>query len=228
MVDIHTHILPNIDDGSKSLEETSEMLRLMLSDGIKSVVATPHFYNTSTVDEFCKKRDKAAELVKGNLDNIPDIRLGAEILVEYGVNEVKGLSRLRIEGTDWMLVEPPYTKWDDWIFDELFKISARCGTDLIIAHAERYILHNPISSIERLADMGFKIQVNADNIGSFLHKSAAVSLMKKGLVDFMASDCHNMTNRPPNLGKAFKKISFRLGKEYASRLVRNSEELLEI
>ena len=226
MTDIHTHILPGIDDGSGSIEETSKMLDLMKADGVNTVVATPHFYNEISVDEFCGKRKESFNSLKDILDGTVDVRLGAEVALEYGLHKVPGLGRLAIEGSGHMLIEPPYSKWDSWVYDELFKIAAKFGVDIIIAHAERFRRFNSIDKIERLKEMDFRIQVNVDDLGTLFRKSDAVDLMKRGLVDFIASDCHNTETRKPNLGAAYKKISSKMGSEYAERMMKNAEKML--
>lgn len=226
MTDIHTHILPGVDDGSASIEESAKMLKIMQEDGVKTAVATPHFRNEISVDEFLEKRRVAfCKLESAGLTSGVSVRLGAEVALEYGLHEVSGLDKLAFCESGYMLVEPPYAKWDSWVYDELFKIGAKCGVDIIIAHAERFMRFNSIDAIARLKDMDFKIQVNGDNFGSFFVKSDSIKLMRAGLVDFVASDCHNTDTRKPILGEAYCKLRSKMGADYVKRLKLNAELL---
>ncbi len=228
MIDIHTHLLPRIDDGSRSVENTLEMLDIMVKDGVETVVATPHFYNETSVEHFCEKRQKAYEKVADKKPDGIDIRLGAEVKLEYGISEIEDLEKLKIEGTDYMLVELPYFKWEGWVYDELFKISSNANADIIIAHADRYMDLNSVGAIEKLVHMDFKIQVNIDDMFARFRRSISIGLMKKGLVDYIASDCHNLDSRPPRIGDAFKKVSAKMGLDYANELMDNAKTMLGI
>ena len=139
MIDIHTHILLCIDDGSSSVKETVEMLQAMAKTGVKKVVATPHYYpDTMTVDEFLENRRKAFEKIKNKIPEGMEVILGAEVMIGYNMHK-EDILKLAIEGTDYLLVEMPYGRWDPWVFDEVFKISAKHGLNIIIAHIDRYV-----------------------------------------------------------------------------------------
>ena len=225
MIDIHTHILPGIDDGSKSVEETIQMLEVMEKDGVDTVVATPHYYHDVSIEEFIAKRNSAHEVVQ-KIKNKPEIKLGAEVWLEYGMHENPGLKKLCIEGTDYMLIELPYVKWDSWIYDELFKISLK-GINIIIAHIDRYTHMIEEADMIKLIEMGFKLQGNVDKLGGFLRKSSVEKLMKKGIIYCIGSDCHNMTNRKPCMKEAVERITKLAGKEFVDKLMRKSEKILK-
>lgn len=228
MIDIHTHILPGIDDGSGDITQTKKMLDIMAKHGVKKIVATPHFYSNISVSEFIKRRDDAYGIVCDILtDEHPLMVPGAEVYLEYEMHKVPDLKRLCIKNTDYMLVELPYCNWDEWVYDELYKISAVHNVNIIIAHLDRYmdILYgkNP----GRLFEMNYKIQVNAGNIKGGLKKSYAYRLIKDGIADFIASDCHNDGDRPPCLLHAKDEIEKKLGNESFSRLMENAGFVLE-
>ena len=225
MIDIHTHVLPGIDDGSKSVEETEQMLRCMAESGVETVIATPHYYHDVEIEEFVAKRDAAYELIK-DLKDIPRIVLGAEVWLDYGMHNNPDLKKLCIQGTDCMLVEMPYKKWDSWVYDELFKISLK-SINIIIAHIDRYIGYVNEPDIEKLLDMGFKFQGNVDCPGSFFRKSPVEKFMKKNMIYFIGSDCHNMSSRKPCMGEAQKRISKLFGQEYFELLMKNAKKILE-
>lgn len=227
MIDIHTHILPNVDDGSQSVEESIEILEAMAKTGIKKVVATPHFYcaNGDTVDSFLEKRQNAYEKIKDIKPENIDVVLGAEVMLEYNIHK-QDLKRLAIEGTDYILIEMPYNKWDPWVFDELFKISAKHGLYVIIAHIDRYVGVARKQDIGTLIEMDLRFQINSDDLSGLFRVSDAMKFIKKGIADLVASDCHNTTTRPPCLIGALKKIKAKFGEDVAKHFMENAEKLI--
>ncbi len=227
MIDIHSHILPGIDDGSQSVEESLKILEAMKESGIEKVVATPHFYcETMSVEDFLKNRQSAFEKIKDIKPEGIDVILGAEVMLSYDLYKEE-LRELAIEGTDYILIEMPYGKWDPWVFDEIFKISSKHQLEVIIAHIDRYTEIVTKSELERLFKMSLKYQVNVDFLGGFLKKSPAMRLLKNDAVHFIASDCHNLTSRPPCLEEAVKRITAKLGRECVDFCMNNARRVLE-
>lgn len=192
MIDIHTHILPNIDDGSKSIDESVMMLEKEIKDGINTVVLTPHFRNNK---ELIIKRFN--EFIKNiNLDI--NLLLGSEI--HYEKNTLDLLKRdelLTINNTKYLLIE--FSPYEDknTIKKTLYNICVN-GYHPIFAHAERCALD--IKDYEEIKRDGTLIQVNVSSLKIKLVKK----LIKNNLVDFIASDCHSVNERMPNMDKAKK------------------------
>ena len=227
MIDIHTHILPGIDDGSSSVEETLEMLKVMAESGIKKVVATPHYYpDVMTVDEFLENRRKAFEKIKDKIPEGIEVVLGAEVMIGFDMHK-EDIPKLVIEGTDYLLVEMPYEHWDPWVFDEIFKISAKHGVNIIIAHVDRYVDIVRKEDINNLFKLDLKYQVNIDNLGGFLKSSPAVKMLKSDAVHFIASDCHNMSARKPDFAKFVKKLKSKVGDARLKSVWKMREECLK-
>ncbi|MBR1723547.1 MAG: histidinol-phosphatase, partial [Ruminococcus sp.] len=111
-IDFHSHILPGIDDGSKNIEESVALLDIMAADGVDIVVATPHFYCTHrSIHSFLERRNNAYKKLKPYLKpEHPRILLGGEVLYDDILIGKDDLSRLTIQGTNFMLLEMPYTK----------------------------------------------------------------------------------------------------------------------
>ena len=99
MFDIHTHLLPGIDDGSKNLQDTQSMFSIINQSGVKTVVATPHYYHNMSVEDFIRTRNDAFVSVE-NLPERPEIVLGAEVWLEYGMHKMDNLRELCIGDTD--------------------------------------------------------------------------------------------------------------------------------
>lgn len=220
MIDWHTHILPEMDDGSHDVAESISMIHMLVSQGIGTVMATPHFYaNDETVDSFLDRRKKALELLKAELpDDPPEIRLGAEVKYYQGISRMPGLKALRIEGSKLLLLEMPVSSWTDYMVRELVEMSGKSNTRIVLAHIERYLNLQKQSVWKRLYDSGILMQVNASFITELASKRKAISLLKEGKIHFVGSDCHNMTSRSPQIGRAFEIIQKKLGDEYISQM----------
>ena len=111
VIDFHTHVLPAVDDGSKSVEQSIEMLASLAEQSANTVVATPHFYaNDESVEDFLEKRNRAYEILKSHGRFEQNIILGAEVRYYDGISHLQDLKKLRIEGTKLLLIEMPFDK----------------------------------------------------------------------------------------------------------------------
>lgn len=228
MIDWHTHILPEMDDGSHCVAESISMVNMQAAQGVSTIIATPHFYaNHDTVSSFLDRRDKTYGLLKAELPReAPDIKLGAEVLYYQGISRLEGLMALRIEGSKLLLLEMPMTEWTEHMIKELTELSGKGGIRLVLAHVERYFGMQKQAVWERIFDSGILIQSNASFFTSFTSKRKAISLLKKGKIHFVGSDCHNMTSRPPQIGRAFEIIRKKLGDGYLAQMNRYGYSLL--
>ena len=205
--DYHSHILPEIDDGSKSAEESVQMLEKLSEQGLERVVATPHFYahREESVESFIKKRKSAYEkLCRKNIP-VKEIYLGAEILMESGISECDGIEKLAIEETNLILLEPPYYDCPKNLTDEIYSISYDYKLKPIIAHIHRYIGLYEKSEIEELLKIDAVFQINNQAFRNFREKHFVKSLIKEGYPLVFGSDCHNMTSRIPDFDVILKK-----------------------
>ncbi len=224
MIDFHTHVLPGIDDGSASLEESIELLKMEALQGITHVVATPHFYAANdNPDAFLERRQKAFELLKAEAEKIPGlpkISLGAEIYFFRGISQSEAISRLTIEDKRFILLEMPMSKWTDGMYCEIEEIYRRYGITPIMAHMDRYIAPFQTHGIpEKFFDMHVLVQANASYfLKGGLTSKQALKLLKQDKIQLIGSDCHNLTDRAPRIGEAFKVIEEKLGKETLERI----------
>ena len=230
LTDFHSHILPGVDDGSGSVEESIAMLRMMADQGVSHVIATPHFYpNYDDPERFLSRRSRACsallEQMKG-IPGLPDITLGAEVLFFRGMSESDLLPQLTIEKKRCILIEMPPPPWTDAMYRELEAIRTKQGIIPIIAHVDRYISPFRTHGIPgRLAQLPVLVQANA---GFFLKPataSMALKLLKADQIQLLGSDCHNLTTRPPELGKAAARIVEKLGQETLDR-IRDYEHMI--
>lgn len=231
MVDFHTHILPCVDDGSASIEESVAMLRMEAEQGISKVVLTPHFYaNHDSPKRFFERRQQAEETLRAAIageQGLPELLVGAEVYYFEGISDSEHLRELAIRGTDAVMIEMPMNHWSDRMLAELEGIYQKQRLIPIVAHLDRYISPMATHGLpERLADLPVVVQVNAGFFQRRLSRSLAIKLLKQGIIGLLGSDCHNLDTRPPNLGDAIQVIRRHLGEEWISYINARETELL--
>lgn len=228
MVDFHSHVLPGIDDGSKDIEESIKILRKMQKQGIDTVVATPHFYPTSESPEsFLEKRKKALEsLLSETKGSGPRIIPGAEVYYFNGISRMKGLERLRIQGTDILLLEMPFSEWDTSMISDVYEISQLTPLRVMLAHIDRYFKFQKSSVWDDFSSSGVLFQVNADSLLEFFPRHRILKLFKEERINALGSDCHNLTTRPPKLDEAVEMVRKKLGNDFWSVFDRYTHDLL--
>lgn len=216
MIDWHSHILPKMDDGSHSTEESIAMLGMQASQGVDTVIATPHFYaDDESVESFLERRSRSFERLSAELpEGSPRILLGAEVRYYPGISRMADLRSLRIQGSKLLLLEMPFSGWKENMVREVVELAGKSGVRVVLAHIERYEDLQKRSIWERVAGSGILMQSNASFFTSFSTKRRAISLLKEGRIRFIGSDCHNLTSRPPQIGKAFDVIEKKLGEDY--------------
>ncbi len=209
MIDIHTHILPNVDDGSPSLEVSLSMLEEQVKQGVKEVYLTPHvcFGNKQYYEK--EELKEKFEKFKNACKNIPiNLQLGEEIFYRSNSYEAfKNDKFLPLGDTNYYLVEFSLSQDFEDIESTVYNLTC-LGKKIIIAHPERYSYMKE-DLMDRLKEAGAYFQINASSIfgdfGKHAKKRAKI-LLKKGYVDFVASDCHNMETRKPDLAESIRYI----------------------
>ena len=226
MIDIHCHILPDVDDGAANLAEAIKMAKIAHADGITSIVATPHINGPSTNKHFLV----ICHALLGRFFQeqfIPvDILLGGEVAVHLDSAE---FSLHTINETRYVLVELPASHLPKNTAEVLFNLILN-GLYPIIVHPERNrsILEKPDKLLD-LLNQQVLVQITAGSItGLFGPDSRACArfLLRKGLVSFIASDAHDAGNRRPVLSKGVAAAGKIIGKENALKLVTENPEAM--
>ncbi len=233
IIDFHTHILPSVDDGSKSVEDSLEMLKSEAEQGIKKVILTPHFYATHDsperfINRIRRSRDNLLQFLNGN-SQLPEIVLGSEIHFFEGISDCEFLKDMAIENTNCVLVEMPMRKWTDRMLLELDGIRQKQKLVPIIAHIDRYMTPFKTNGvIEQLSELPVKLQANADFFINFWSKKLALKLLSEGQIHFLGSDCHNMRDRKPNLSEALAVIKKQSGDSAIQYINHNENKIFNI
>ncbi len=219
MIDFHTHTLPGIDDGSKSIEESVALLSDLVSQGADTVVATPHFLpSRESVSEFLYRRDESLNRLFGalpeNLAHTLRFIVGAEVAYYNGISHLEGLDCLCIGDTNLLLLEMPMCKWSETVIKEVINISCSGVVTPVLAHIERYMAYQNMDVFKRFLECGVLMQVNASFINTFSTRRKALKMLSKGMIHFIGSDCHGVEHRPPFIGKAYEYIERKFGKRF--------------
>lgn len=230
MTDFHSHILPGIDDGCKTVEESLQVLRMMAEQGIERVAATPHFYaahSGESPDEFLVRRNTAEQLLRERIKDeqgLPEIFCGAEVKFFRGMSGVEDLAKLTLQGTNLLLVEMPFEKWSGKEIKEVLALNDNLGVIPMLAHIERFFSYQKnLDWIYEFKNAGILMQMNAEYILGTFSSHKAMKLIKNHAVDFLGSDTHNTSDRKPNLGPAIEKIAKKAGDQIIDRFIRYEE-----
>lgn len=210
VVDVHSHILPGMDDGSRSVTESLEMLKAAYEQGIDAVIATPHFYgDRERPESFLSRRDESLKALKAASSDgpLPNIYIGAEIAYYFGMGSSEALPSLCIEGTKCALIEMPFCAWSRGEVEEIYSAMKNYGITPILAHIERFIGYGKnLSYIKELAERDVLLQSNAEFFINKKTRKKALKFLNSGLVKLIGSDCHNTGDRPQNIGDAINVI----------------------
>lgn len=213
-VDFHSHILPDIDDGSGSVEESLELLRMLRAQGVTRVVATPHFYSDEMkLDEFLKKRERSAGFLRTSVleamergESFPQVFVGAEVAFFKGISRSERIKDLCIAGTKLLLLEMPFEPWSRDVTAELLSVRTYLNVAPVIAHIERCKAFGDNVLIDLIVDNDVFIQMNGEAFFNFFTRRRALRLLKDEKVYLLGSDCHNITSRAPDWNRTFELI----------------------
>lgn len=202
MIDFHTHILPKVDDGSDSIEESIRLLRMEQKMGVDTVILTPHFYaSQNDPEKFLERRARSAEVLRmaaERFEGLPRFLLGAEVQYFEGISYVDSIADLCIEGTDVLLLEMPFQHWDSRTVKTVLDMNQSGRYRLVLAHVERYLADQNAKDVQMLLDSGVQMQVNASFFDGWFKSRRALSMLKKDKIHLIGTDCHNTSVRKPN------------------------------
>lgn len=186
--DYHSHILPGCDHGSDGMETSLSQIKMAEHAGIKTICATPHFYpHKESVESFLSRRQRTYEALEANLPaDAPEIVLGSEVLICDGMDKLGELDRLCRQETKELLLELPFYKWSESVWDTVEHLNDRDDIQIVIAHADRY----PIEDVERLIGEGIPLQLNVECFKKLLRRKRYISWIEKGYAKYLGSDIH--------------------------------------
>lgn len=233
MIDIHSHILSAIDDGSKNSTESLLMLKAAIRDGIHTIVATPHYNQKYNVEKssILAKVESLKQIVCENhlkINILPgqEIRIYAELLDDYEAGKLMTIAN----NSNYMLIELPFEHVPHYTEELLLEIEGY-GIKPIIAHPERNLelLKNP-DKLYSLVANGALTQLTTSSITGYFGKNIqdfSKQLLEHNLVHIIASDAHNTTDRSFNMSKAYEEIIKRCGMDSVTYFKENARLIIE-
>ena len=230
MIDLHAHVLPGIDDGPKSLDEAVAMVRMAYDDGTTVLVATPHQRHAQWAnDDRALLERKLVELRAAAGERAPRLELGAEISVDSDLlREIDRLPNgplVPLAGSRYLLLElSPASSQEE--LRALVHELLIAGWWPIVAHAERYpwLAADPMRLVE-LHDLGAHLQITAMALTGGFGRGPQVCaefMLEHGIADLVASDAHDLRDRPPLLAQGRRVVATRWGETRAARLFEES------
>lgn len=223
VVDFHTHVLPKVDDGSASVKESLALLQMEAEQGVRRVVATPHFYaQVDSLKPFLERRAIAVSNLRKAMEahpGLPQLSVGAEVYYFPGIGDTEILSEMAIDNGRFVLIEMPMTVWKENMYQELENIHNHLGLIPIIAHIDRYI--GPMQTYgipERLMELPVVVQANASFFQRLATKRMALRMLERGQIHLLGSDCHNLKDRKVNIRQTVDLIEKQLGHKAIERL----------
>ena len=228
MFDFHTHILPNMDDGSKSVEMSLAMLHEMSRQGARGIASTSHFYaDQNSPLEFFRRRQEAWARLRPNLDAaVPSIRLGAEVHFFEGIEKNPDIPHLRISGTKVLLLEMPVAKWSQRTIASVVDLNHRGDITVMLAHIERYIELNDREVWDHFLDNDIIMQGSCEFFADKRTRRLAMKMLEAGRIHVLGTDSHNTGSRKPNLEPCVKAILKKLGPDAIRRIEYYEDRLL--
>ncbi|WP_294358154.1 CpsB/CapC family capsule biosynthesis tyrosine phosphatase [uncultured Clostridium sp.] len=231
MIDLHSHILPNVDDGSKDMNMSIEMIKEAIKCGTKKIVATPHYAKGYYTNEYNKIKEIFPEF-KDKIEKELDVEIyhGQEVYFTENILEEFKMGNIgTINDSRYMLVEFPPMDFKVESLDYLYELQIR---DIVpvVAHPERYraVMKNP-EILNEFIEAGCLFQLNGTSLhGAFGKESQKASriLLNSGVYNFIGSDAHRSDKRTMNLTESIEIIK-KSNKNYLDLMRESSELLLE-
>lgn len=229
IIDLHCHILPNIDDGAENIEETIEMLSIAAEEGIRGMIATSHAeaeVGPKQSEKYLKAFRKTLQYIESN--DIPiQIYPGNELYYSEGmISALKNGEAHTINGTRYVLVEFPIYESFYYIERGLRNLQ-NAGCWPIIAHVERYQSLQSEEKIRQLIELGVYIQINASSVAGkagIPTRMFCTKLLRKGLVHIVATDAHGSKRRRPVIKDCLRLIDRIAGENYRRAISEENPE----
>lgn len=230
--DMHSHILPNFDDGARTVDDSLELLDCLKKQNVSNVCFTPHFYtNEMSVERFIEKRRAAYEEFLPYKPVNMNIVLGAEVYVTKFLFGSDDLSGLTYGKSRYILTEFSYSSsFSNKTLQQLNMLIENHRLIPVLPHVERYdVLMSDKEALQELRDMGVIIQTNIGNYTkktSIFKRRKLLKLIGEGMIDILGSDAHSMTHNTPEVySQAVDLIADKCGQRTVRKMMQNAEAI---
>lgn len=231
LVETHCHILPEIDDGARSVDESIRMVQKLQAQGAQKIISTSHYYSDSiSLNDFVAMRNKAYDTLKKELPfGSPEILLAAEVYISKYLFHNDDLSPLCIGNSRYILIEHPFSSsFSSQSYDRLANMCVDYNVKPVLAHIERYsALMEDKKKLDEFIALGCLTQVNINSFADASRhtRKKLFKYLESGRIHLIGSDCHNLTSRPPDYSAGVKAIKDKYGREAIDVLMNNANVL---
>ncbi len=232
MTDLHAHILFGLDDGPQDINESIRLLKNCALSGVTQIAATSHYYSSTTYYEsYINRRNRRIQALNEEISN-QDLNIkiipAAEVYMSEFLLNLKSLDDLKYGNSEYILLEIPRSELPtDRVIPFIEQLISYFGIKPVIAHVEKYpFLIARKSNLEMLNQIGCLLQVDAESLlpgAPLILRARVMSLIKKGYIDVIASDCHDCIRRPQNLSRAYEVIEKKAG-AVVTRLLKDTAD----
>ncbi|MEE3428728.1 MAG: CpsB/CapC family capsule biosynthesis tyrosine phosphatase [Ruminococcus sp.] len=226
--DMHSHILPEMDDGSKSVEMSLEIIDKLRAQDVKNICFTPHYYtNEESMRTFLNRRKESMDKLIPHLPDDINYRIGAEVYVTDYLFNNDSLSEICYGNSKYILCEFSFgSHFSDRTFEQFYKLKAK-GLKPVLTHIERYRhLMDDEGLVEDLCDEDIIIQTNVGAFKGFSQKRRLLKYIKRGYIDIVGTDCHNLERgNPDEYLPTIELIRNKCGQEYVDHIINTSREI---
>lgn len=224
--DMHSHILPELDDGSKSVELSLKIIEKLKKQNVRNICFTPHYYsNEESIEDFLKQRrssvDKLFPLLPGDMN----FCVGAEVYVTSYLFNNRDLSGICYGNSSYILCEFPFdSRFEEHTMNYFYRLQGNYGLKPVLTHVERYRrLMEDESLVENIADEGVIIQSNVGAFRGFSQKRRLLKYVKRGYITILGTDCHSLTRgNPDEYLPTVNLIKEKCGDKYIENIVKTS------
>lgn len=231
-IDIHAHILPQMDNGARTIRQSKEMLRLCHDDGIQTIIATPHYIHTRVRNRtILIKREQQMQALRALVKkDAISLLCGFEVHADSLLLERTSFGALCLAGTPWILLERSYIDTDDLLHDILDELLKQ-GLRPIIAHPERYVdFFDDFDEMQQFASRGVQFQLTSDAVagdeGTDIQQWC-MRAIELNLAHYVATGMHSPNQNRPRMNAAAQAIENTLGYDIMFQVMyRNPERLL--
>ena len=230
LIDTHSHILPGIDDGARTVEDSLDLIRAELANGVNTIFLTPHFYpGRMHREEFFKRQEAGYEKLCRAVDEagLPvELLLGAEVHFSPLLLKMD-LDNFRMGDSDYLLIELPMEMCPPNLTEMLSELTLR-HYHLVMAHVERYPYLRDGKLLYEWAKLGYLSQVSVSSVlENGTARSFVEACIRHDLIHVMGSDAHSMAKRPPRMKEAICLMQKRVDTELLRRMNRFAQGILE-
>ena len=231
MTDFHSHILPNVDDGSKSIEESVKLLEECKKQQLENIILTPHFYpSDEDLKSFKTRTSLAFKNFLKEIENkdLPNIILGTEVLYFTGLGHSSRVNKLCIGSSRFILLELYGALFDKRFFEDIIYMINKRKVIPIIAHIERYSNFRNFKGFLSFCSLhNIPVQINAESFLGWSSRRVVSKLLKADVFCVLSTDTHSLEHRPPRHEEALCMIERKFGTEIKERFLSNADSLFQ-